>query len=122
MRFIPGRKAVMTIYDDDPVKTKRVVDEVELHDISNIAALHGLMVKKGFQLKVKEEVERIRADHRARESRLTRTTRKDERSEKFIIFGIFFMLLLICFSCLYCCCRRKRKRKANKEGINDKNE
>lgn len=137
MRYRPGRKAVMTIYDDaidenenennnndagkeeNSNKKRFVVEEVPLHEITSRQALHALMTDKGFRLKPADEVARIRAEHRAREAERRRNPPKPPQWAYALVVVV---LLLFGGSCLYCCYRirlfwrkRRRRQPQNKE-------
>lgn len=65
VRYVPGRQAIMKIFDDG-----KEVEQVEMHSIPTKKDMHALMVSKGFQLKNKMEVERIPKEHADTESKL----------------------------------------------------
>jgi hypothetical protein len=49
--YVPGRTAIMTIYDDG-----REVEKITMHEIKDRPALHALMVEKGFRKKSEAEI------------------------------------------------------------------
>lgn len=58
--YIPGRKAVMTIYEGNSGDIYEDMEEKEkivLSDYKTKEEMHALMVEKGFQLKPAEEIE-----------------------------------------------------------------
>lgn len=91
VKFVHGRKAVMTIYEssDDGDKSGEESGWVEkeqivLSDYKTKEEMHALMVQKGFQLKSPEEVEVIQKKHKieADAARIARAMAEEEREER----------------------------------------
>jgi len=100
VKFVPGRKAIMTIYesgdgDDDEEESWVEKEQVVLSDYKTKDEMHALMVEKGFQLKSPEEVEaiqqqykdeaeaeRTKAEERREEMRIRREEMQRQREEK----------------------------------------
>ncbi|KAK1732504.1 hypothetical protein QTG54_016787 [Skeletonema marinoi] len=101
VKFVPGRKAIMTIYesgdDDDEGEEESWVEkeQIVLSDYKTKDEMHALMVEKGFQLKSPEEVEaiqqqykdeaeaeRTKAEERREEMRIRREEMQRQREEK----------------------------------------
>jgi hypothetical protein len=55
INYIPGRQALLTIYEDDGTEREKVT----LSDIPTKEEMHKLMVGKGFFLKDEQELKRI---------------------------------------------------------------
>jgi hypothetical protein len=60
VKFVPGRTAILTIYEDGQEKEKIV-----MHTLKDRAAMHALFREKGFQLKSQEEVDKIMQERKA---------------------------------------------------------
>jgi hypothetical protein len=56
VKYIPGRKALLTIYEDNGVDIR---ETVTLSEIPTKAEMHQLMVDKGFVLKDEKDLQRI---------------------------------------------------------------
>jgi len=85
VKFVPGRKAIMTIYesgDDDEDEEESWVEneQIVLSDYKTKDEMHALMVEKGFQLKSPEEVEAIQQQYKD-EAEVERTKAEERREE-----------------------------------------
>mmetsp|Transcript_3139 Transcript_3139/g.4827 ORF Transcript_3139/g.4827 Transcript_3139/m.4827 type:complete len:163 (-) Transcript_3139:243-731(-) len=103
--FVPGRKAVMTIYESDDGDEEASGgggeeswverEQIVLSDYKTKEEMHALMVEKGFQLKSPEEIEaiqnhykdeaeakRIKAEERREEIRIQKDEMKRQREEE----------------------------------------
>eukprot|EP00577_Skeletonema_sp_RCC1716_P027211 CAMPEP_0113402016 /NCGR_PEP_ID=MMETSP0013_2-20120614/17023_1 /TAXON_ID=2843 ORGANISM="Skeletonema costatum, Strain 1716" /NCGR_SAMPLE_ID=MMETSP0013_2 /ASSEMBLY_ACC=CAM_ASM_000158 /LENGTH=147 /DNA_ID=CAMNT_0000287307 /DNA_START=35 /DNA_END=475 /DNA_ORIENTATION=+ /assembly_acc=CAM_ASM_000158 len=89
VKFVPGRKAIMTIYesadDDDEGGEESWVEkeQIVLSDYKTKDEMHALMVEKGFQLKSPEEVEAIQQQYKD-EAEAERTKAEERREEMMI--------------------------------------
>lgn len=73
VKYIHGRTAIMTIYEDGKEKEK-----ITMHELKDRKAMHAHMLEKGFKRKSQEEMERITNDIKAAEEK-----RKSEIEERF---------------------------------------
>lgn len=76
IKYIHGRKAVLTIFHDGEEHEK-----VELSDLKQREDMHAMFLEKGFVRKSEEEIEAIR-QQREREMREDKDKKEAERLEK----------------------------------------
>ena len=75
MKYVGGKKAVLTIYDGDEEK------EVTLSDYKEKEEMHAMMVEKGFVKKTDEEIEQVKAEIKERKLKEDEE-RKRKREER----------------------------------------
>eukprot|EP00578_Thalassiosira_sp_NH16_P011678 CAMPEP_0181124710 /NCGR_PEP_ID=MMETSP1071-20121207/26635_1 /TAXON_ID=35127 /ORGANISM="Thalassiosira sp., Strain NH16" /LENGTH=196 /DNA_ID=CAMNT_0023210051 /DNA_START=152 /DNA_END=743 /DNA_ORIENTATION=+ len=83
--FVPGKKAIMTIYEGESMSAVGVdgmeeKEKIVLSDYKTKEEMHALMIEKGFQLKSEEELEamKIRKQKEAAEEAERKAKRKEE--------------------------------------------
>lgn len=76
MKYVGGKKAVLTIYDGDEEKEK-----VTLSDYKEKEDMHAMMVEKGFVKKTDEEIEQVKAETKERKLKEDEE-RKRKREER----------------------------------------
>lgn len=76
VKYVGGRKAVLTIYDGDEEKEK-----VTLSDYKEKDEMHAMMIEKGFTKKSDEEIEQVKLDieKRKAEEAAERERKREER-------------------------------------------
>jgi hypothetical protein len=78
--YIPGRKAVLTIYNDE-----REQEQITLSDYATKAEMHALMVEKGFVKKGEEEIvemKRRNVEQKQEEERVRREMQAAENQRR----------------------------------------
>jgi len=76
VKYVGGKKAVLTIYDGDEEKEK-----VTLSDYKEKEEMHAMMVEKGFAKKTNEEIEQVKAEIKERKLKEDEE-RKRKREER----------------------------------------
>jgi len=76
VKYVGGKKAVLTIYDGDEEKEK-----VTLSDYKEKGDMHAMMVEKGFVKKTDEEIEQVTAEIKERKLKEDEE-RKRKREER----------------------------------------
>ena len=76
VKYVGGKKAVLTIYDGDEEKEK-----VTLSDYKEKVDMHAMMVEKGFVKKTEEEIEQVKVEIKERKSK-EEEERKRKREER----------------------------------------
>jgi acyl-CoA reductase-like NAD-dependent aldehyde dehydrogenase len=78
VEYIHGRRAVLTIYEDE-----EEVEKITLSDYATKEEMHALFVEKGFTLKTPEEIEKVKESIRLAEEEKARL-RMEQRAQRLL--------------------------------------